>query len=84
MNCHHRFYELKDFFAASKENGYENVEIWTGPQHFFMDHNGYKMLINFLDWKKNTISKLLAYVLNKLIRNLITWLPKIGKCRNVF
>lgn len=42
MNCHHRFYELKDFFAASKENGYENVEIWTGPQHFFMDHNGYE------------------------------------------
>lgn len=42
MNCHHRFYELEDFFASAKKNGYKNVEIWTGPQHFFMDHNGYE------------------------------------------
>lgn len=34
MNCHHRFYELEDFFASAKENGYKYVEIWTGPQHF--------------------------------------------------
>ena len=47
MNCHHRFYELKDFFAASKENGYENVEIWTGPQHFLWTIMVMKMLINF-------------------------------------
>ena len=40
MNCHHRFYELEDFFASAKENGYKYVEIWTGPQHFFMDYNG--------------------------------------------
>lgn len=42
MNCHHRFYELEDFFVSAKENGYKYVEIWTGPQHFFMDHNGYE------------------------------------------
>lgn len=42
MNCHHRFYELEDFFASAKENGYKYVEIWTGPQHFFMDYNGYE------------------------------------------
>lgn len=42
MNCHHRFYELEDFFASEKENGYKYVEIWTGPQHFFMDYNGYE------------------------------------------
>ena len=42
MNCHHRFYELENFFASAKENGYKYVEIWTGPQHYFMDHNGYE------------------------------------------
>ncbi len=42
MNCHHRFYELEDFFASAKKNGYKYVEIWTGPQHYFMDHNGYE------------------------------------------
>lgn len=42
MNCHHRFYELEDFFASAKKNGYQYVEIWTGPQHYFMDYCGYE------------------------------------------
>lgn len=42
MNCHHRFYELKDFFAASKR---ERIwECWNLDRTttFFMDHNGYE------------------------------------------
>ena len=42
MNCHHRFYELEDFFSSAKQNGYKFVEIWTGPQHYFMDYHGYE------------------------------------------
>ena len=38
MNCHHRFYSLESFFASACDNGFEQVEIWTGPQHFFMDY----------------------------------------------
>lgn len=38
MNCHHRFYSLESFFASVHDNGFEQVEIWTGPQHFFMDY----------------------------------------------
>lgn len=42
MNCHHRFYTLEDFFTSAAKNGYRNVEIWTGPQHYFMDYQGYE------------------------------------------
>ena len=49
MNCHHRFFELEDFFASAKKNGYKYVEIWTGPQHFFMDHNGYESVKKLKD-----------------------------------
>ncbi|MDO4436950.1 MAG: sugar phosphate isomerase/epimerase family protein [Coriobacteriaceae bacterium] len=38
MNCHHRFYSLESFFKSSRSNGYDCVELWTGPQHFFMDY----------------------------------------------
>ena len=38
MNCHHRFYSLESFFASARDNGFDQVEIWTGPQHFFMDY----------------------------------------------
>ena len=38
MNCHHRFYTLESFFASARNNGYDSVELWTGPQHFFMDY----------------------------------------------
>lgn len=38
MNCHHRFYDLEEFFASAHKFGYKSVEIWTGPQHFFIDY----------------------------------------------
>lgn len=41
MNCHHRFYPLEEFFASAASNGYKKVELWTGPQHFYMDHERY-------------------------------------------
>lgn len=38
MNCCYRFYGLEDFFKSAKDNGYSQVELWTGPQHFFLDY----------------------------------------------
>lgn len=44
MNCHHRFYTLESFFANAKANGYSCVELWTGPQHFYMDYHGLSLI----------------------------------------
>lgn len=38
MNNHHRFHTLESFFASSHEIGYQAVELWTGPMHFYMDY----------------------------------------------
>lgn len=38
MNCHHRFYSLEEFFSSSARIGFNGVEIWTSPQHFYMDY----------------------------------------------
>lgn len=38
MNCHHRFFSLDSFFRTARENGYGAIELWTGPQHFHLDH----------------------------------------------
>ncbi len=42
MNCHYRFYELEDFFKNASKLGFHYAEIWTGPQHFYMDYQGYE------------------------------------------
>ena len=49
MNCHHRFYTLESFFANAKANGYSCVELWTGPQHFYMDYHGYETIAKLKD-----------------------------------
>lgn len=38
MNHHYMFYELEDFFSSVGDLGYRHVELWTAPQHFFMDY----------------------------------------------
>lgn len=38
MNHHYMFYELEEFFSSARSNGYPCVELWTAPQHFFMDY----------------------------------------------
>lgn len=38
MNCHYRFYQLESFFCYASRLGFKHVEIWTAPQHFFMDY----------------------------------------------
>ncbi|NLH92524.1 MAG: sugar phosphate isomerase/epimerase, partial [Atopobium sp.] len=37
MNCHYRFYTLEYFFRSARDNGYKEVEIWTGPMHYYVD-----------------------------------------------
>lgn len=49
MNCHYRFYELEDFFKSAQESGYSYIELWTGPQHFFMDHRQHEPIQKLLD-----------------------------------
>lgn len=39
MNCHYRFYTLESFFKYISEIGIEYAEIWTSPQHFFVDYS---------------------------------------------
>ncbi|MCY6958402.1 sugar phosphate isomerase/epimerase family protein [Clostridium brassicae] len=53
MNCHYRFYPLEYFFSSAKENGFKAVEIWTGPQHFYMDYKNYEDVnkLKELSWK---------------------------------
>jgi protein FrlC len=41
MNCSHRFYDLEEFFSSAAENGYQAVELWTGPMHFYLDYAGH-------------------------------------------
>ena len=38
MNCHYRFYTLETFFESISDIGFECAEIWTSPQHFFVDY----------------------------------------------
>lgn len=38
MNHHYMFYELEEFFSSVSKLGYPCVELWTAPQHFFMDY----------------------------------------------
>lgn len=42
MNCHYRFYQLESFFRCASRLGFKHVEIWTAPQHFFMDYQQYE------------------------------------------
>jgi protein FrlC len=39
MNCHYRFYSFERFFQEMNRLGIKNVEIWTGPMHFYVDYN---------------------------------------------
>ncbi len=38
MNCHYRYYDLETFFQTMEELNISYAEIWTGPQHFFVDY----------------------------------------------
>lgn len=37
-NCAYRFYSLEYFFSSSQREGFDAVELWCGPMHFFMDY----------------------------------------------
>ncbi|MDO4605162.1 MAG: TIM barrel protein [Helcococcus sp.] len=39
MNCHYRFYTLESFFRYISKIGFKYAEIWTSPQHFFVDYS---------------------------------------------
>lgn len=41
MNSVYRFYTLEYFFESMYELELENIELWTSPHHFFVDHRGY-------------------------------------------
>lgn len=41
-NGHYRFYQLETFFQKMSEVGIAQVELWTGPMHFYIDSEGYE------------------------------------------
>lgn len=41
VNNEYRFFDLEYFFQAAERNGFEAVELWTGPMHFFLDYQGH-------------------------------------------
>lgn len=38
MNCHYRYYDLEFCFKKLKETGFQKMELWTGPMHFYVDY----------------------------------------------
>lgn len=38
MNCHYRYFTLESFFKYISKIGFKYAEIWTSPQHFFVDY----------------------------------------------
>ena len=47
MNIHYRYYMIDDFFSSMQKLGFKSVEIWTCPQHFYIDSIGYQDAVNF-------------------------------------
>ena len=80
MNCHHRFYTLESFFANAKANGYSCVELWTGPQHFYMDYHGYETIAKLKDLEHRYGIKIIGICLNRRIQNPIIWRSEIQIC----
>lgn len=39
FNGHYRFYSLEYFLKNVSSIGFKNIELWTGPMHFFVDYN---------------------------------------------
>ncbi|WP_413527601.1 sugar phosphate isomerase/epimerase family protein [Marinilactibacillus psychrotolerans] len=60
INCHHRFYELECFFKSSNESGYRFVEIWTGPQHFFIDYRKHENVKKILELEQKYSIKVIG------------------------
>lgn len=38
MNCHYRYYDLEFCFKKLSETGFQKMELWTGPMHFYVDY----------------------------------------------
>ncbi len=48
MNCHFRFFTLEEFFHSAQKNGFEAVELWTGPMHYYIDYCSYEPIDKLL------------------------------------
>ena len=38
MNCHYRYYDLEFCFKKLSKTGFQKMELWTGPMHFYVDY----------------------------------------------
>ena len=52
MNSHYRFYSF-DVFSGNESLGIKNVEIWTGPMHFYVDYNKNQSVEQLKEYAKN-------------------------------
>lgn len=42
MNQHYRRFSLEYFLDCQEKVGFENIELWCGASHFWLDHQGYE------------------------------------------
>ena len=60
MNNHYRFYQLETFFSKLASNGIHNVELWTGPMHFYVDYNTHDEVSKLIDLEKKYNIKIIG------------------------
>ncbi len=49
MNGHWRFYSLEKYLKTVAEIGFKEIELWTGPMHFYVDAYGYQSVDELKD-----------------------------------
>lgn len=49
MNSHYRFYSLERFFQEMHRLNIQNVEIWMGPMHYFVDYQTHEPVSKLKD-----------------------------------
>ena len=82
MNHHYMFYDLDDFFANAQKLGYPCVELWTSPQHFFMDYRQNDPIERLSISLMNTASASTAYARSNATPNHTIWRQKTQASKN--
>ncbi|QQK08739.1 sugar phosphate isomerase/epimerase family protein [Miniphocaeibacter halophilus] len=52
MNHHYQFYSIEEVFKTANGLGIENIEMWTAPQHLYVDYLNYDSLEKIIGYSK--------------------------------
>lgn len=52
MNHHYQFYPIEEVFKTANNLGIKNIEIWTAPQHFYVDYLNYDSPEKIIEYSK--------------------------------